>query len=337
MGTKGDGWTTRGVPRLKRLGWGGWVVERNVVVRAKFLAIRRGTERFYPVSPPPLSDQECLSRLEWFIPSISGDYFIYRSGEGGTLLPLDAAAPRCVASRRISITSFSFPSSFAKLRSKRLARIIHHPVDVSVSGAFSKNYQISYPLEFLTRQLPLRGHKGSYFLNSSATRIPSGVWGVVSYTGCVCVYICRLIPPDRGPNIFVGEERRRFDPLRFRSIFNATVDGESVFFFIYRGIEEGRIGESGSVSLFFLEDESARWKSIGNRTDLLASSEHIIGQQRLSFAFINVIGTRFRTLPFFLPNDLAQQISNFPLNFFLRFFDRRIFAAIFINLLSLPL
>lgn len=52
MGTKGDGWTTRGVPRLKRLGWGGWVVERNVVVRAKFLAIRRGTERFYPVSPP---------------------------------------------------------------------------------------------------------------------------------------------------------------------------------------------------------------------------------------------------------------------------------------------
>lgn len=189
MGTKGDGWTTRGVPRLKRLGWGGWVVERNVVVRAKFLAIRRGTERFYPVSPPPLSDQECLSRLEWFIPSISGDYFIYRSGEGGTLLPLDAAAPRCVASRRISITSFSFLSSFAKLRSKRLARIIHHPVDVSVSGAFSKNYQISYPLEFLTRQLPLRGHKGSYFLNSSATRIPSGVWGVVSYTGCVCVCI----------------------------------------------------------------------------------------------------------------------------------------------------
>lgn len=74
----------------------------------------------------------------------------------------------------------------------------------------------------------------------------------------MCVYICRFIPPDRGPNIFVGEERRRFDPLRFRSIFNATVDGESVFFFIYRGIEEGRIGESGSVSLFFLEDESAR-------------------------------------------------------------------------------
>ena len=24
----------------------------------------------------PLSDQECLSRLEWFIPSISGDYFM---------------------------------------------------------------------------------------------------------------------------------------------------------------------------------------------------------------------------------------------------------------------
>lgn len=49
MGTKGDGWT-RGASVEKARGVG------RDVVRAKFLAIRRGTERFYPVSPlPPLS------------------------------------------------------------------------------------------------------------------------------------------------------------------------------------------------------------------------------------------------------------------------------------------
>lgn len=52
---KGDGWTTRGGASVEKARGRGEVVvvERNVVVRAKFLAIRRGTERFYPVSPPP--------------------------------------------------------------------------------------------------------------------------------------------------------------------------------------------------------------------------------------------------------------------------------------------
>lgn len=63
----------------------------------------------------------------------------------------------------------------------------------------------------------------------------------MSYTG----YIYRFIPPDRGPNIFVekGRERERemrFDPLRFRSIFNAIVDGKTRMFFSFLFIEASR-------------------------------------------------------------------------------------------------
>lgn len=118
------------------------------------------------------------------------------------------------------------------------------------------------PLEFLTRQLPLRGHKGSYFLNSSATRIPSGVRGVVSYTGCVYICVCVSFHPSwPGSKHFCwGGEETPFDPSD--QFLTPLSMGNRCFFSF---MEEGRIGESGSVSLLFLE--GARWKSI----DLLAT------------------------------------------------------------------
>lgn len=246
----------RVVPRLKRPeGWGGtWSGQSS-------LRSEGGQNVFIPFHPshPFLSDQECLSRLEWFIPSISGDYFIYRSWEGGTPTPSGRRATLRRVSSHQHHVSLGSPSSFLSPNSAKDLQGSSPPPSLlrgCLCSAFPEPFRkLPDPFEFLTRQLPLRGHKGSYFLNSSATRIPSGVYGVI-----YGVYIYRFIPPDRGPNIFVEGGETRFDPLRFRSIFNAIVDGETridvfFFFFIYWG-EDSWIG----VSLFL---ENIRWKSIG--------------------------------------------------------------------------
>jgi len=45
--------------------------------RSKVPSDPKGRRNVFIPSPTPPSDQEGLSRHEWFIPSISGDYFIY--------------------------------------------------------------------------------------------------------------------------------------------------------------------------------------------------------------------------------------------------------------------
>lgn len=223
----------RAVPRLKRPeGWRGtWSGQSS-------LRSEGGQNVFIPFHPslPFLSDQECLSRLEWFIPSISGDYFIYRSWEGGTPTPSGRRATLRRVSSHQHHVSLGSPSSFLPPNSAKDLQGSSSPPSLlrgCLCSAFPEPFRkLPDPFEFLTRQLPLRGHKGSYFLNSSATRIPSGVWGVIYG---VYIYIVSSLLTGVQTFLFRGGETR-FDSLRFRSIFNAIVDGKTridVFFFIY--------------------------------------------------------------------------------------------------------
>lgn len=145
----------------------------------------KGDRTFLSRFLPSLSDQECLSRLEWFIPSISGDYFIYRSWKGGGTATLPSgrrATLRRVSSHQHHVSLGSPSSSFLSPNSAKDLQesSLPPPPRGCLCSAFPEPFRkLPDPFEFLTRQLPLRGHKGSYFLNSSATRIPRGVWGVI--------------------------------------------------------------------------------------------------------------------------------------------------------------
>lgn len=230
----------RVVPRLKRPeGWGGtWSGQSS-------LRSEGGQNVFIPFHPshPFLSDQECLSRLEWFIPSISGDYFIYRSWEGGTPTP---AAPRCVASRRISITSLSalpLPSS----RQTPPKTCKDHPrrppfsVDVSVPRFRSlfENYQI-LSNSWLGSSL-CAATKGVISWIPPRREFPAAC--TVSYTGYIYIVSSLLT----GVQTFLLREGRRDSILSASDQFLTPLSmgrRESMFFFFFSFIEE-RIAESG--------------------------------------------------------------------------------------------
>lgn len=150
-------------------------------------------------------------------------------------LPLDAA-PRCVASRRISITSLSalpLPSS----RQTPPKTCKDHPpssVDVSVPRFRSlfENYQI-LSNSWLGSSL-CAATKGVISWIPPRREFPAACG--VSYTGYI--YIVSSLLTGVQTFLFRGGETR-FDSLRFRSIFNAIVDGKTridvffYFFFIY--------------------------------------------------------------------------------------------------------
>lgn len=123
--------------------------------------------------------------------------------------PLDAA-PRCVASRRISITSLSALPPLPSSRQTPPKTCKNHPsllllVDVSVPRFRSlfENYRI-LSNSWLGSSL-CAATKGVISWIPPRREFPEACG--VSYTG----YIYRFIPPDRGPNIFVekGRERER--------------------------------------------------------------------------------------------------------------------------------
>lgn len=58
------------------------------LARSKVPSDPKGRRNVFIPFPTPLSDREGLSRHEWFIPSISGDYFIYPEGPPLFLLSL---------------------------------------------------------------------------------------------------------------------------------------------------------------------------------------------------------------------------------------------------------
>lgn len=86
--------------------------------RSKVPCEPKGRRNVFIPFPTPPSDQEGLSRHEWFIPSISGDYFIYPEGPL-FLLSLSFSPERAHTERTFPITVVALET---------LARWNHPPI-----------------------------------------------------------------------------------------------------------------------------------------------------------------------------------------------------------------
>lgn len=175
--------------------------------------------------------------------------------------PLDAA-PRCVASRRISITSLSALPPLPSSRQTPPKTCKDHPsllllVDVSVPRFRSlfENYRI-LSNSWLGSSL-CAATKGVISWIPPRREFPEACG--VSYTGYIYIYIYIVSSLLTGVQTFLlrrGERERemRFDPLRFWSIFNAIVDEKNrCFFLFYLSRHRGRNRFLESGFLCFLK------------------------------------------------------------------------------------
>lgn len=215
-------------------------------------------------------------------------------------LPLDAA-PRCVASRRISITSLS-PLPLPSSRQTPPKTCKDHPlpppssVDVSVPRFRSlfENYQI-LSNSWLGSSL-CAATKGVISWIPPRREFPAACG--VSYTGYIYI---SFHPSWPGSKHFCSGGERRDSILSVSDQFLTLLSmerRESTFFFFhllrYWDIEEGIV--NGGLFVSWRYKMKIDWSS-----NLI--TEHLIGHYCAYFAFINVVSTRFRTLPFFLSNN----------------------------------
>lgn len=249
----------RAVPRLKRPeGWRGtWSGQSS-------LRSEGGQNVFIPFHPslPFLSDQECLSRLEWFIPSISGDYFIYRSWEGGTPTPSGRRATLRRVSSHQHHVSLASPSSFLPPNSAKDLQGSSPPssVDVSVPRFRSlfENYQI-LSNSWLGSSL-CAATKGVISWIPPRREFPAACG--VSYTGYIYI---SFHPSWPGSKHFCSGGERRDSILsvsdQFLTLLSMERRESTFFFFSFIKILRhwGRNRWMG-VCLFL---EGIRWKSIG--------------------------------------------------------------------------
>lgn len=144
MGTKGECWMRWCRMKSPKGGRGrGWRT-----VRAKFLAIQKETERFYPVSDPYLIRNASHDSSDLFPPFLGIILYI----DPGQSHSGRRAAPRRVASHQHHVSSLL---PWSKLRAKT-SRITHPPSLFRISGVATSLFESTSPFEFLTRQLPLR-------------------------------------------------------------------------------------------------------------------------------------------------------------------------------------